>query len=154
MNAAKCNSWSPANCWHLLLLDSKIMNVAVKMPQKLAMHRTGIIHTWTRHVARLRGSCVSCPIISHNCACVQLEFFLVLVLNKRGKLSLCLTVGLDVALGPSLWHRSPQKNRKKLFLTHYREPGSIALARLPAVFMPGNAPVGGKGILLLNIWDV
>jgi len=39
-------------------------------------------------------------------------------------------------------------------LTHHREPGSVALARLAAVLMFGDAPVCGEGILLLNIRDV
>lgn len=45
------------------------------------------------------------------------------------------------------------RGERKL-LTHYGEPGSIALARLAAVLMLGDAPVCGEGILLLNIRDV
>lgn len=40
------------------------------------------------------------------------------------------------------------------FLTHYREPGSVALACLAAVLMSCDAPVCGEGILLLNVRDV
>lgn len=39
-------------------------------------------------------------------------------------------------------------------LTHNREPGSVALARLAAVFVFGDAAVCGEGVLLLNIRDV
>lgn len=39
-------------------------------------------------------------------------------------------------------------------LTHYREPGSVALPCLATVFMLGDAPVRGEGILFLNIRDV
>lgn len=38
--------------------------------------------------------------------------------------------------------------------THDRKPGSVALARLAAVLMSGDAPVGGEGVLLLNVRDV
>lgn len=39
-------------------------------------------------------------------------------------------------------------------LTHDREPGSIALSRLAAVLVFGDAPVCGEGVLLLNVRDV
>ena len=39
-------------------------------------------------------------------------------------------------------------------LTHDREPGSIALACLPAVLVLGDAAVGGEGILLLHLRDI
>ena len=39
-------------------------------------------------------------------------------------------------------------------LTHHGESGPVALARLAAVLVPGDAAVGGEGILLLNIGDV
>lgn len=39
-------------------------------------------------------------------------------------------------------------------LTHDRQPGSIALTCLSAVFVLGDTAVGREGILLLDIWDV
>lgn len=47
-----------------------------------------------------------------------------------------------------------EESDKNKLLTHYGEPGSVALPCLAAVLMLGDAPVCREGILLLNIRDV